>query len=145
MPTEANDFDYPRNVRFQCTRCTKCCGDTPTKTRHIIMVEVEARRISEATLQPIVAFAHRIGGRAPYVYEMRKNQKGKCVLLNEDSCTVYTLRPLVCRFYPSKLEHGKRGRHLFSFTDECPGIGKGKRLTPEEFRELMREARDRLG
>ena len=145
MPTEANDFEYPENVRFQCTRCTKCCGNTPTKTRHIIMVEVEAERICEATLQPIVAFAYRIEGRVPYVYEMRKNQKGKCVFLNEDSCTVYALRPLVCRFYPFKLEHGKRRRHLFSFTNECPRIGKGKRLTLEEFRELMREAKDRLG
>lgn len=145
MPTEANDFDYPENVRFQCTRCTKCCGDTPTKTRHIIMIDVEARRICEATLQSIVTFAHRIEGRTPYVYEIRKNQTGKCVFLNKDSCTVYALRPLVCRFYPFKLKPRKRGGHLFSFTNECPGIGKGKRLTLEEFRELMREAKDRLG
>ena len=145
MPTEANDFDYPENVRFQCTRCTKCCGDTPTRTRHIIMIEVEAKRICETTLQPIVTFAHRIKGRTPYVYEMRKKQTGKCVFLNEASCTVYALRPLVCQFYPFKLKPGKRGGHLFSFTNECPGIGEGKQLTLEEFRELMREAKDRLG
>jgi Fe-S-cluster containining protein len=145
MPTEAYDFDYPENVRFLCTRCTKCCGDTPTKTRHIIMKDVEARRICEATLQPIVAFAYRIEGRAPYVYEMRKNQTGKCVFLNEDSCTVYALRPLVCRFYPFELKPRERGGHLFSFTNECLGIGKGKRLTLKEFRELLREAKDRLG
>lgn len=109
------------------------------------MIEVEARRICEATLQPIVAFAHRIEGHTPYVYEMQKNQTGKCVFLNEDSCTVYALRPLVCRFYPFKLEPGERGGHLFSFTNECPGIGKGKWLTLGEFRELVREAKDRLG
>ena len=109
------------------------------------MVEIEARQICEATLQPILVFAHRIKGRAPYVYEMRKNQTGKCVFLNEDSCTVYALRPLVCRFYPFELKPGERGGNLFSFTNECPGIGGGKRLTFEEFRELMREAEDRLG
>ncbi|HUW48667.1 MAG TPA: YkgJ family cysteine cluster protein [Patescibacteria group bacterium] len=145
MPTEANGFEYPENVRFQCTRCTKCCGDTLAKTRHIIMVEVEARRICEATLQPIVAFAHRIEGRAPYVYEMRKNQTGKCVFLKEDSCSVYAFRPLVCRFYPFELKPEERGGHLFSFTNECSGIGEGKRLRLEEFRKLMREAKDRLG
>ena len=109
------------------------------------MIEVEARRICEATLQLIVTFAHRIKGRTPYVYEMQKNQTGKCVFLNEDSCTVYALRPLVCRFYPFKLKPGKRGAHLFSFTNECSGMGKGKRVTLEEFRELLREAKDRLG
>jgi Fe-S-cluster containining protein len=109
------------------------------------MIEVEARSISEATLQPIVTFANRIEGRAPYVYEMRKNQTGKCVFLNEDFCSVYALRPLVCRFYPFELKPKERGGHLFSFTDECPGIGEGKRLTLEEFRDLIREAKDRLG
>jgi Fe-S-cluster containining protein len=145
MPTETNDFSYPENVHFQCTRCTKCCGDTPTKTRHIIMIEVEARKIGEATLQPIVAFAHRIEGRTPYVYQMRKNQTGKCLFLNEDSCTIYALRPLVCRFYPFELKPRKKGGLVFSFTDECPGIGEGKRLALEEYRELVREAKDRLG
>jgi len=109
------------------------------------MIEVEARRICEATPQSIVTFAHRIEGRTPYVYEMRKNQTGKCVFLKEDSCTIYALRPLVCRFYPFELKPGKRGGYLFSFTDECPGIGEGKLLTSGEFRELMREAKDRLG
>jgi hypothetical protein len=141
--TQAN-FAYPKNVRFQCTRCALCCGDTEAKARRILLLKREAERISETTLRPVEDFACRTEGHEPYVYEMRKTISGECPFLEKDTCTVYASRPLVCRFYPFELRTLRSGTLVFSSTKECPGMGRGKLLGKVYFEELFRLARNQI-
>lgn len=139
-------FNYPRDVRFQCTRCALCCGDTKNRTRHILLLWGEAQAISRSVLKPIEAFASEIKGHEPYVYEMRKtDEAGKCFFLEGRNCGVYEVRPLVCEFYPFELVTLKDGKHKFFCTDECPGIGKGNKLTTAFFENLFNRAHAQLG
>ena len=138
-------FDYPHGTRFQCVKCGICCGNTPTKTRHILLLKTEAEQISNATKQPISEFTVKIEDKDPYSYEMAKTAKvGKCVCLEQNQCTIYALRPLVCRFYPFELKSTGSRKHKFTPTDECPGKGKGRILQEEYFRKLFRLARGRV-
>ena len=133
------NFDYPSTVRFHCIRCGICCGDTKEKSRHILLLRIEAEQISKATLQPPSQFAVKIEGSAPYRYEMKKREDGKCVFLENDRCTIYSVRPLICRFYPFELSsHG--GKYKFLFTEECPGINMGRVLSEGYFRKMFRLA-----
>jgi len=141
--THAN-FAYPKNVRFQCTRCALCCGDTEARARHILLLKREAERISETTSRPVEDFACRTEGHEPYVYEMGKSISGTCLFLSKDTCTVYASRPLVCRFYPFDLRTLRSGRLVFSSTKECPGMGRGKLLGKVYFEELFRLARNQI-
>jgi Fe-S-cluster containining protein len=112
----------------------------------VLLLREDAQTISEAVLKPVEAFATETGGCEPYVYEMRKTGgEGKCVFLEGTDCRVYALRPLVCRFYPFELVTLKDGRLGFFCTNECPGIGKGRRLEREYFENLFRRACDQLG
>jgi len=134
------EISYPKNIRFKCIKCAICCGNTETWTRHILMLEAEARRISEATLQPIRKFAKKTSRHEPYVYEIKKTRKeGKCIFLKNKLCTIYALRPLICRFYPFELKTTKNGKYTFSPTSECPGLGKGKHLREAYFRSLLNQ------
>jgi len=138
-------FEYPKNVRFQCTRCALCCGDTKKRVRHILLLKKETERISEATYKPVEEFAVQIEGREPYVYEMKKTEEeGKCLFLKENLCTIYASRPLICRFYPFQLKTMKEGRHRFSYTTECPGIGKGERVEKSYLEKLFQQAHEQL-
>lgn len=138
-------FDYPKNVRFQCKRCALCCGDTKKRDRHILLLKKETERISEATCKPVEEFAVHVEGRGPYVYEMEKTEEeGKCLFLKENLCTIYASRPLICRFYPFQLRTMKDGRHRFSHTTECPGIGKGKRVGKSYMERLFQQACEQL-
>lgn len=133
------NFNYPK-VRFECLKCALCCGDTKTRVRRILLLKKETERISEATSKTITEFAERIKGHSPYVYEMRKTaQNGKCVFLKDDRCIIYTLRPVICRFYPFELKVTKDGGHEFCFTEECLGIRKGKMLKKEYFNDLLKQ------
>lgn len=135
-------FDFPVALRFQCTKCGICCGNTNERTRRILLLSIEAEQIAAATSQQMSEFAVEIGNKAPYGYEMKKKaENGKCVFLEKNRCTIYSLRPLICRFYPFELRAGANGKHSFLFTDECPGIGKGKTLGKNYFGKLFRLAR----
>lgn len=128
-------------MRFRCTKCGICCGDTKEKTRHILLLRTEAEQIATATLQPISEFTARIRDKAPYSYEMKKTEDGKCVFLENNCCTIYAVRPLICKFYPFELRMAYRQKYTFFYTSECLGINKGPMLSKNYFRKLFRMAR----
>ena len=133
-------FSYPKGVRFQCLRCGLCCGDTEKRVRRILLLKVEAEQISVVKSKPVKNFARKIEGCKPYVYEIRKTvEEGKCVFLEGNNCTIYALRPLICRFYPFELKVAKNGKQEFLYTEECLGIGKGRRLKKEYFKNLLQQ------
>jgi Fe-S-cluster containining protein len=82
-------------------------------------------------------FATKIEGFEPYVYQMKKTAEGSCVFLRDGSCSIYEVRPLICRFYPFQLQNRGNSRYVFSYTEECPGIGNGPQLERWFFEELF--------
>jgi Fe-S-cluster containining protein len=138
-------FRYPKGVRFECTRCALCCGDTEERVRHILLLESEAETISKIVSKPVEEFARKVAGQGPYACEMKKTRVERaCVFLVGRTCTVYAVRPLLCRFYPFQLQQAGDGKGVFSYTEECPAIGKGERLKRGYFRDLFEEARVRV-
>jgi Fe-S-cluster containining protein len=71
-------------------------------------------------------------------------REGKCIFLEGAGCSIYAIRPLVCRFYPFELTTVKNGKICFLYTGECPGIGRGKRLEREYFKNLFNLACEKL-
>jgi Fe-S-cluster containining protein len=138
-------FNYPVNVRFECSQCGLCCGDTAEKTRHILLLEIEAQDISAKTNLPIKEFATETTSSSPYVYEVKKPRQGKCFFLKNNRCTIYGYRPLICRYYPFELKFDQdKESYVFSYTLECPTIGRGKTLSGKDFEELFLLAKQRL-
>ena len=139
------DFTCPNNVLFECIKCGLCCSDTKEKTRHILLLESEANTLSAQTCLSKQDFTEPISGKNPYCYEMKKSREGKCFFLKDNQCSIYTLRPLICRFYPFELKFEQdKNQHVFYFTVECPGISKGKMMSRKDFEELFLLAQERL-
>lgn len=132
-------FEYPRDIRFKCKRCALCCGDTKNRDRSVLMMKIEAYRISRKTLIDLDELAEKIEGFEPYVYQMRKTENGKCFFLKDNLCSIYQIRPLICRFYPFKLQNLGNNKYVFAYTKECPGIGKKSLLKRDFFEKLFRE------
>jgi Fe-S-cluster containining protein len=119
-------------------KCGVCCGDTKEKTRHILLLRTEAEQIATITSRPISKFAVKIKNRMPYSYEMKKRaEDGKCVFLEKNLCTIYSLRPLICRCYPFELKSSHNRKYTFLFTEECLGINKGRMLSEGYFRKMF--------
>ena len=144
-------FDYPSDLYFECIKCGLCCGDTPIKTRHVLLLESEAKRIAATTNQPIGSFTKEKPQKAPYAYEINKNPaNGKCVFLQNNLCTIYAQRPLICRFYPFELSTSSNGTYKFKATNECPEVfvqsncAAKSKLNERFFRDLLELARFEL-
>ena len=137
-------FNYPRNIHFQCVKCGICCRNTQQKIRHILLLTSEAEKISTTKNKPISEFATKIANKTPYSYEMTKTEKGNCPFLNDNQCTIYPQRPLICHFYPFELKNTKNQTHEFHHTNECPGIGKGKTLKKTHYQKLFQLAKSRV-
>jgi Fe-S-cluster containining protein len=137
----SSSFKYPKNVQFVCNGCALCCGDTESRRRTILLLEIEATEISRATSKRISDFAQEARGLPPYSFLMRKNDEGKCVFLDEKRCSIYQIRPLVCQFYPFELLVGDKGRYVFDYTCECPNIGEGFVVRRSFFEELFQRSR----
>ena len=133
------EFDYPKNVRFKCERCALCCGDTKDRVRSILLLRIEAERISQKTLKSVDDFAEKIEGFEPYVYRMKKTNDGKCVFLKGNLCSIYQIRPLICMFYPFEFKEVGSNRYIFVYTDECPAIGNGPKLKRGYFERLFKK------
>jgi Fe-S-cluster containining protein len=86
-----------------------------------------------------------IKDKIPYGYEVKKTNEGKCVFLKENQCTIYSLRPLICMFYPFELKFDKdKELHVFHFTHECPEVGRGRDFNKKDFERLFELAKVRL-
>ena len=144
IPVDSRKFTFPKDVRFECSRCALCCGDTETKRRMILLLKSEAERISQTTSKKVSEFAQRKEGVKPYAFVMRKTFGGKCVFLKDNLCTIYGAKPLICRFYPLKLDFQGTKKYAFNYTNECPGIGKGPRLEKEFFNKLYAKFVERM-
>jgi len=141
---QKENFKHPTTVHFHCIKCGLCCGDTKERSRHVLLLLEEAEEIAAVTSKPVSVFASIVDGKEPYTYEMKKTKNGICVFLADNLCTIYSLRPLICRFYPFELRKGESERYQFSYTRECPGIEKGRILGAQYFTKLFRLAQTRL-
>ncbi len=137
------DYTYPVNIRFDCTKCGLCCGDTEHKKRHILLLEQEAQTIAKETTKPTQAFTTEKSNNQPFIYEMKKTTEGKCVFLKNNQCRIYAQRPLICRFYPFELKT-ENNQHIFRFTLECPSLNRGKIMDKKYFDVLFKLARQKL-
>lgn len=121
----STNFTYPKNVKFTCQKCAACCGDTQLHDRTILLTDSEADLISQKTSLEANIFSQKIEGLTPYTRLMKKTDKGQCTFLREAQCSIYVIRPLICRFYPFQLAKNKNNKAQFTYTQDCIGVGTG--------------------
>jgi Fe-S-cluster containining protein len=67
---------------------------------------------------------------------MKKTKDAKCVFLKDKVCSIYQIRPMICRFYPFQLNM-RNNSYTFTYTNECKGIGKGLYIKKNYFERLF--------
>jgi Fe-S-cluster containining protein len=130
-------FNYPKHVGFICNNCGRCCGDTKDKVRHILLLKTDVDRITNKTLLEAPEFIEEVFGFEPYIFQIRKSENGRCFFLKKNRCTIYKIRPLICRFYPFQLKNIGKNRFSFSYTNKCTGIEEGSQKARVYFKSLF--------
>ena len=131
---------YQDGLRFECTRCSRCCRHTPgyvfLSSSDVEILSVALGRSRQETLgaycRPVqLGLARRIS--------LKEKANFDCILWENGGCSVYEARPLQCRSFPfwsgcvSSLEEWENhGR-------QCPGIGQGALHSREEIDKWLEQ------
>lgn len=84
-----------KGIEVDCAGCTGCC-----RARHFVLVEPrEAGRIERARPGVLVPVPGRPDGARLIPF----GKGGRCAFLAEDGCSIYALRPLVCRQFDCRV------------------------------------------
>jgi Fe-S-cluster containining protein len=113
-----------RGIGFRCKCCSECCRGMADGSNLVLVGPDEIRRIMDATglkweeiAEPYPEFIETAAGnRITLAWCLRRNGDS-CTFLDGDRCTVYPVRPWICRTYPFMLTcEGLQ-------TGECQGLG----------------------
>ncbi len=93
MQFRRTNLDRETPFAFSCMRCLACCRDKKIQVNPYEIARL-ARNRKLATSDFIDQYTIDAGGFRKW------DEKGYCVFLDSQGCSVHEDRPLVCRLYP---------------------------------------------
>lgn len=124
-------------LRFTCTRCGKCCqGPEPG---YVEVTRAEVERIAAHLGIPLETFGRRYLRRVKgNKVSLTEQQNGDCVFWKRgEGCSVYEVRPTQCRTFPFWPEVVESPESWEEQREMCPGMGEGRRYSPERIAEVL--------
>jgi Fe-S-cluster containining protein len=121
---------YQDGLRFECTRCGKCCSGFPG---FVWVNEEELRGIAEFLGEPldevIGLYTRLLNGKRT----LRDRLSDDCIFYEAgQGCTIYPVRPRQCRTWPF-WESNVLSPEAWERTQQvCPGSGHGELIPAEE-------------
>ncbi|WEU40118.1 MAG: YkgJ family cysteine cluster protein [Candidatus Odinarchaeum yellowstonii] len=141
-------------IRFKCQKCGKCCG------AEVIVSYADVYRLTEdENIREEILKKHQPReAKGNLVYStnslMGLKEKYPCCFLKDNKCSVYELRPQICRIYPFLvLPEGVKPKrpykiiatrktieegifHLAIIGLNCPGLGVGEEVNIDKLFEI---------
>jgi Fe-S-cluster containining protein len=130
-------------LRFDCTRCGRCC--TTAGGFYVFLGVAEAEGI-RAYLDLSPSWFRRRYLRRLQDGELVASwhSDGRCVFLDSSgACIVYPVRPLQCRAYPFWPEIACRHSDWRRESRRCEGIDRGAEVPVTRIRRLVKSCRER--
>jgi Fe-S-cluster containining protein len=118
-----------KGIAWICRMCGKCC-DSPTITKKDIANISGYLKISfEECVKKYLNYFDGLKGEV-------KEVNGKCIFLNGNKCSIYKVRPLICRVRPYSPQL-KNGELILTydgwFLENCSGLFVGDLPVEKEY------------
>jgi len=127
------DPSYSSGLRFECTRCSKCCRHTPG---YVFLSPADLVALSECLRLTKEEFLRQYGRTIDLGVARRVSLTEKpnldCILWEKDGCSQYEARPLQCRSFPFWSACVSSREEWESHARNCPGMNRGPVHTREE-------------
>ena len=127
---------YAAGLRFECTRCGRCCTGAPG---YVWVNEAEIAMLAHKLGMSLDDFGRRhlraVGSRYAL---LEHSATGDCVFYRDGACTVYDVRPHQCRAFPFWPEHLRSRKSWAAAASECEGIRDDAPLVDADRIEALR-------
>lgn len=125
-----DDLWYRDGLRFECTRCGKCCTGEPG---YVWVNDEELVALAKFRGEPLREFRAVYTRPARGGVTLKEKANGDCVFFEAGrGCTVYRVRPRQCRTWPFWESNVETPADWERTTAICPGSGQGELIPVEE-------------
>jgi Fe-S-cluster containining protein len=128
-----HDVFYKSGLRFECTRCSKCCRHTPGYvflSPADLLSLAAALRLSKDKF--LGTYCRKVDLGVARRISLKEKPNLDCILWENDGCSQYEARPLQCRSFPFWSACVASREEWLSHSKNCPGIGSGPVHSREE-------------
>jgi Fe-S-cluster containining protein len=127
---------YQDGLRFECTRCGKCCSGFPG---FVWVSEDEVKEIALFRNEPVEEvlglYTRLINGKRT----LRDKSNDDCIFYDPAAgCTIYPVRPRQCRTWPFWESNVDSPQAWERTAAVCPGAGQGTLIPVEEITKRMK-------
>ncbi len=131
-----SDLWYQDGLRFECTRCGKCCSGFPG---FVWVNEDEIRDIATFRNEPVEEvlglYTRIVNGKR----SLREKLNDDCIFYDPAAgCTIYPVRPRQCRTWPFWESHVESPEAWEKTRESCPGAGQGELIPVEEITRRLK-------
>ena len=120
------DVFYDKGLRFECTRCSRCCRHTPG---YVFLSAKDVQRFTKALRidreEFLRIYCRRVSLGIASRISLREKPNFDCIFWENGGCSVYEARPLQCRAYPFWSANVASREAWEEQANQCPGIGRG--------------------
>jgi uncharacterized protein len=117
---------YENGLRFECTRCSRCCRHTPG---YVFLSEKDVARFTRALRvsrdEFLRTYCRRVSLGIANRISLKEMPNYDCVFWKDGGCSVYEARPLQCRAYPFWSSNVASPEAWAEQARQCPGINHG--------------------
>ena len=132
-------------LRFECTRCSKCCRHTPG---YVFLSPADLTRLARAKGISEDEFRRQYCRVVDLGLTKRLSLTEKpnldCILWENGGCSMYEARPLQCRAFPFWSSVVASRESWEEHAKGCPGMNRGPVHPAEEVEQWLRR-REREG
>ena len=120
------DNFYATGLRFECTRCSKCCRHTPG---YVFLSAADLASLAGSMRLEHEEFRSRYCRTINLGFARRVSLREKpnldCILWENSGCSLYEARPLQCRSFPFWSACVSSREEWQNNARNCPGMGRG--------------------
>jgi uncharacterized protein len=132
MQEDSHDAFYASGLRFECTRCNRCCRHTPG---YVFLSRVDLERLARAKNVEVGEFlatwCRTVDLGVAKRISLREKSNYDCIFWENGGCSVYEARPLQCRAFPFWGASVSSREEWDRQAEQCPGMNRGP-LHPRE-------------
>ena len=130
---------HKSGLRFECTRCSRCCRHTPG---YVFLSPADLTRLARAKGITEDEFREQYCRVVDLGLATRLSLKEKpnfdCILWENGGCSMYEARPLQCRAFPFWSAVVASREAWEEQAKSCPGMNRGPVHSAEEIEQWLR-------
>ncbi len=131
---------YEKGLRFECTRCSRCCRHTPG---YVFLSEKDVTRLCRhlrlERAEFIRTYCRRVDTGIARRVSLKEKPNYDCVFWKDGGCSVYEARPLQCRAYPFWSANVASQEAWDEQARLCPGMNHGPLHDRQEIERWLKK------